>query len=325
VIWIALALGLVGLFFSGFFSGTETGFYRATRIRMVLDALDGDWIARGLVFLANQPTLFIATALVGNNLANYLVSMATVIGAQALTGGQGLAAELVAPLIVAPLLFLYGELLPKNLFLHSPNRLLRRGGPLLLACAVLFLPVSGLLWGMNQILSWFVRETPERVQLAIARRELRRLLDEGHEAGVLHPSQRQLARGIFAVAKQPVTQFLLPLAEVARARSSMTKDEVIRLARRLRLTVVPIEKDGPQPRLIGYVRVIDLVLEPGNRVAPIRRLVEIPQGDTHIDALMRMHEARENLAQVVDGGGRTVGLLTMARLREPLLSGGSAR
>ena len=34
-----LALVAVGLFLSAFFSGLETGFYRATRVRLVLDAL----------------------------------------------------------------------------------------------------------------------------------------------------------------------------------------------------------------------------------------------------------------------------------------------
>ena len=114
MIWIALLLGLVATFFSSFFSGSETGFYRATRIRLVLDALEGDWISRGLVLLTNQPTLFIATALVGNNVANYFVSLATVLATQALIGVNGFLPELIAPLIVAPILFIYGELLPKT-------------------------------------------------------------------------------------------------------------------------------------------------------------------------------------------------------------------
>lgn len=318
----ALLVGLAGLCFSAFFSGCETGFYRATRIRMVLDALEGDWIAQGLVRLTNQPTLFIATVLVGNNLANYLVSLASVIGAQTLVGTEGSLAELITPLVVAPWLFLFGELVPKNFYLHSPNRLLRASGPLFLACTVLFLPVSGLLWALHGVVSWLARESPERVRLAIARRELRRLLEEGHEAGVLHPSQRRLARGIFTVAQQPVRRFLVPLSDVPRARTDMTKAEILRLARRLHLPAVPVEHAGSPRRLVGYVRVIDLELQPEDRVAPIRPLPQIPHNDTHINALMRMHRANESLAQVVDAAGCAVGILSAARLRQPLLHGG---
>ena len=79
MIYAAVGLASVGLLLSAFFSGSETGFYRATRLRLVLDALGGDRIARALVWLGNRPMLFVATILVGNNLANYLTSLAVVI------------------------------------------------------------------------------------------------------------------------------------------------------------------------------------------------------------------------------------------------------
>ena len=67
-----LTLLAVGVFLSAFFSGSETGFYRASRFRVVLSALDGDRIAKRLLWLVNNPSLFVATTLIGNNVANYL-------------------------------------------------------------------------------------------------------------------------------------------------------------------------------------------------------------------------------------------------------------
>ena len=61
----ALVLLLVGISLSAFFSGTETGFYRVTRVRLVLDTLDGDLISRCLLWFTNNPTLFVATVLIG--------------------------------------------------------------------------------------------------------------------------------------------------------------------------------------------------------------------------------------------------------------------
>jgi len=333
MIWFALALAAVGLFLSAFFSGSETGFYRATRMRLVLDALGGDLIARGLLWLTNHPSMFVATTLVGNNLANYVTSLSIVMSVRAILGGAGhsaahgdgaqlLAAELIAPLLLAPLLFVYGELLPKNLFLNAPNRLLRTGGPLFLLFVPLFFPVSALLWCLNRILAHFVAEPPEQVRLTLARRELQRVLEEGHEAGILHPSQVELARGIFAVANQPVTDYVTPLGELTRARSDMSKEEVRRLARRLGIADVPVEETGPDPRLIGYVRVIDLSLDPTGDLGPVRPLLEVSESDTHIDALMQMHTAGESLARVVDADGHTLGILTARQLRQPLFRGG---
>ena len=53
---------LAGIILSAFFSGSETGFYRVAKLRLRLDAGDGHPVARGLLFLTNNPGLFVATA-----------------------------------------------------------------------------------------------------------------------------------------------------------------------------------------------------------------------------------------------------------------------
>ena len=317
MIWIALVFGAVGLFLSAFFSGSETGFYRATRLRLVLDAMGGDYVSRGLLWLTNHASLFVATTLVGNNLANYLTSLAIVMAAASLASGSRLA-ELIAPLVLAPVLFVYGESLPKNLFLQAPNRLLRRGGSLFLGFTVLFFPFSGLLWLLNKLLAWLMGESPEQVRLAFARRELRRVMDEGHEAGILRPSQRALAQGIFAVANQSVRQFLMNFEGMPRARSDMSKDEMLRLASRYRIPLVPVEEAGRPGHLVGYFRVIDVGLSANDTAVPVWRLLEIPEATSHLAALTLMEGADEPIARVVGQDGETLGLVTAERLRQPL-------
>ncbi|MBN1590245.1 MAG: DUF21 domain-containing protein [Pirellulales bacterium] len=316
-----LILAVIGIFLSALFSGLETGFYRATRVRLVLDALGGDLVARGLVWLTNHPTLFVATVLVGNNLANYLLSLSIVMGAQIACGGAARAAELIAPLILAPVLFVYGELLPKHLFLQAPNRLLRLGSPLFLVFFVLLLPGSLLLWGLNWLLARFVAEPPEEVCLTLARRELQKLLAEGQEAGILYQAQQSLARGIFALSDRPVSQFAVALHDMPRARETMPKQEVLRLAKRYRIADVPVEATGASRELIGYVRVIELTLDDSEEVGPLRPLIEIPRTANHIDAVVRMENAGESLARVVDQQGGTVGIVTAGSLRKSLFHG----
>ncbi|MDE0818943.1 MAG: DUF21 domain-containing protein, partial [Pirellulaceae bacterium] len=80
--WEPVALLCIGILSSAFFSGIETGFYRVTRVRLVLDGRDGDWISRSLLWFTNNPSIFVATTLVGNNIANYLTSFAIVLASQ---------------------------------------------------------------------------------------------------------------------------------------------------------------------------------------------------------------------------------------------------
>jgi putative hemolysin len=319
VIGIALALGIVGLLLSGFFSGSETGFYRATRLRLVLDAVAGDHVSRGLLWLTRHPSLFVATTLVGNNLANYLTSLAIVMFTQVPLFHRSQVASMVAPLILSPLVFVLGELLPKQLFLKAPNRLLRRAGPLFLVFVVLFFPVSALLWGLNRVLAGVVRRSPEELRFRLARRELRRALEEGHEAGILYDSQRQLARGVLAESATPVAQFVEPSSRLPCVTTDTAPQEALAMARRYQVAALPVASPERPDDPIGYVRAIELGLRKGDRIGPWHRMLDVPRATTHLVALVRMQAAGESLARVVDDEGQTVGLVTMERLREPLL------
>ena len=84
-----LFAGAAGLFFLGlrlsaFFSGCETGFYRASFLRLTIDAQAGDRIAGRLLWFARNPGYFVATTLVGNNVANYLTTFAIGLAAATL-------------------------------------------------------------------------------------------------------------------------------------------------------------------------------------------------------------------------------------------------
>ena len=102
MIYFVILMFVVGVFLSGFFSGSETGFYRASRVRFVMDGLDGDRISRFMLWLFNNPTMFVATTLTGNNVANYMVSLATVLGANIQIAAMASTAEIVAPNPIAP-------------------------------------------------------------------------------------------------------------------------------------------------------------------------------------------------------------------------------
>jgi len=313
---VALELLLVGLALSAFFSGSETGFYRATRVRLVLDALDGDWISRGLLWLTNNPAFFVATTLIGNNIANYMTTFGVVLVTREIVGDAS-AAELTATVLFSPMVFVYGELLPKYLFFNAPNLLLRRGGPLFLFFTAAFAPVSAILWASGRALQALLGETPLRVRLALARKELQEVLQEGHEAGILRPAQRDLAQSLFAMAPRPVVNYCRPASRVVSARLGMDRSQVLRLAQRHGAAVLPvIEREGRE--LAGYLRVVDLYLGSEGNLREVRPLVKLERNASPIKALMQLQSEKEELAQVLDAQGKTVGLLYATDLAESL-------
>jgi CBS domain containing-hemolysin-like protein len=317
MIGFALGLGIAGLLLSAFCSGSETGFYRATRLRLVLDGMAGDRISRALLFLTNHPALFVATALVGNMVANYMISLASVIAMEQMIPTNPEVAEIIATIALAPLVLVYGELLPKNMFLQAPNRLLRRFGGLFLLCVAIFFPLAGLLWLLGRLLARLTRTSREPTRLVLAQRELRQILAEGHEAGILHPAQQSLAHGILAVARKPLRQFITPPGQILQVRADMNRQDVLRQAERAHTAVMPVAAET-SGRLIGYVRVVDLSLHLGDVLSPIHPLPEIRDDVSHLAALMRLESSGDSLARVVDARGETVGIVTLERLREPL-------
>jgi putative hemolysin len=315
----SLALFASGLLLCGFFSGAETGFYRMTRLRLVLEAKTGDWIARVMLWLSNQPSLFVATTLVGTNLASYLTSLSVVIATHHYFPGRGAWAEVLLSIAVSPILFIGGELVPKNLFFNAPNRLIRRCAPLLVACVVLFAPLTVLLWLFSAALRLLTREAPQEVRLSLARRELEEMLVEGHEAGILRPVQRSLAQTMLAVAGQPVRNFAAPAGRVVRVTTTMTRSDMLRIAQRHRRTLLPLEDAHNKRQLVGFIRTIDLFLGGPEKELRPEPLVELAENETFLSALGKLSVGQDALGHVVGEAGRTVGFLTGRDLRQAML------
>lgn len=314
---LAIGIFLIGLSLSAFFSGSETGFYRATRVRLLLDGMAGDPVAKGLLWLTNNPAFFVATTLVGNNLANYLTSLSIVLMTQSFFAERNVVAELVTPVIFTPIVFVYGELMPKHLFYYAPNQLLRRSGPLFLLFACLFAPVSGLLWLLGRALQSLLGQAPLRLRLALARKELQQVLEEGQEAGILQPAQRELAHNLFAVASNRVERLCTPLGRMVSIRQGAKKSEVLRMVKRHGSSIAPVV-DSSGRKLIGYVRIVDVHLDPSETVDTFRELPTVNADDAHIAALIQMQSTKEELARVVDAEGETIGVLYASELTDPL-------
>ena len=329
MILFAFCLGGIALAASAMFSGSETGFYRVPRIRLKIDAADGDRTARFFLWLVHNPSLFVATLLVGNNIANNTISMATVLLVQGLLPNQqGIAVELASTLLLAPFLFVYGEMFPKYIALNAPYTLLRRLAPLLFLFFLLFLPLTWLLWLINTLINRLTgrRRLEATAPWILARNELGRALDEGRDAGVLEQSQRRLADSVFAAASINVGEVCASLGNYPMLQHSDSADRALDLARQHRLAELPVF-EGETP--IGYVRTIDLewtVRQPPtekgySKPLPLRDFVEIDRHYSPLTAMSLFLSTPESLGCVVEADRNVcIGLLHRDTLRDLLFT-----
>lgn len=314
---LVLILIVGGILLSAFFSGSETGFYRASRLRFALDGMTGDPISRALLWLVNNPTLFVATTLIGNNLANYIVSFGIVLGTQLILGGHSAPAEILATILMAPIVFVYGELLPKNLYYLAPNRLLRWGGRFFIFCGLLFAPFAYALWLLGRFLQRFVGHSPELVRLQLARQELKKLLDEGRDEGILQPQQRQLAQGVFDCADDPLRQYAMPVHRVTTVTTRDSRDHLVRHARKQHASeVLVVDTRTRTPR--GYVQMSEVLLANDNWQKTIHALPAFASSTNCTSAIMRLQKERAALGVIVDRQQNTIGIVSRGRLLRAL-------
>jgi len=318
VILIPIVLFIVGLMLSAFFSGTETGMYRVPRIRLVLDGLSGSWMSRAMVWLLNYPTIFVATALIGNNLANYLVSLAIVMFFTVVFPTQGAGAELLGTVMTTPIVFVLGELLPKYLFYHAPYKLLHAARPILIFFTVIFAPVSLFLGLLGNLLRLLTGETPIRLRLSMQRSELEQVLRQGHEAGVLAAGQRRLAKNVFEIGNQPAIRFGVPLSRLAVVQEPIAIDQAKKEAHRKGQPIVLVQR---RKRIVGFIRFAELEIDETFKIRPV---IRCPHDESHLAVLYKLYDTQTHVAVLVDSVGRTEAVVTRRQLQRSFLSSQSS-
>jgi len=337
--WIifALLLGTASLVLGAAFSGTETAFYRVSKLRLKLDALGGDAAAGRFLRFANNPGVFIATLLVGNNTTTYGASLAMVIFVGCLLpNADGFYAEFAATLILTPILFVWGEMFPKSLGLTIPNRVLRFFSPIILISYWLFLPLTGLLWGINQMIAALLQKPDDLITLSMGRRELSGVLTEGQNIGILSDAQRRLAEGIFACSDRLIKDYTLPPSQWPTITTALKPEEVLEIARRSHCVMLPVyepEADLARQELpIGYVRTLDLeravrhqLDEPTRQLAmllqtelPLCSLVELSAKHSLLTGLILLQTMQNAFGCVADEDRRCLGFINADQLRDVL-------
>jgi CBS domain containing-hemolysin-like protein len=331
----ALLLDVTSLLLGAVFSGTETAFYRVSKLRLKLDVLGGDTVSKRFLWFANNPGFFIATLLVGNNITTYGASAAMVLFVGCVLPHHGIYAELSATLILTPILFVWGEMFPKYLGLTVPTKMLRIFSPVIVISCWLFLPLTAILWGINKIAAMVLKKSDDAISLSLGRRELSGVLAEGKETGLLSDTQRRLAEGIFNCSDSLLKDYALPPPMLPTITTIMKAEEVLEIARKSKQLSLPVyEPDAASYDFpLGYVRIIDLEIavrhqldEQSRQIAqllqtelPIRSIVELSSRSSLLTGLILLQTMQSSFGCVVDEQRRCLGFTSADRLRDVLL------
>ncbi|MEE9212896.1 MAG: CNNM domain-containing protein [Phycisphaeraceae bacterium] len=314
--WMLLVVGLAG---SALYSGLETGTYRLNRVRLHVFEQQRVTAAIRLARLVARPGTLLTTLLIGNNITNYLgtASLTVILASRGLGDWQIIATNV---LILTPILFVFGETIPKDLFAaHSDKLMYRFSGPLLLSQRLF--TVMGLLPVIEWLTRLAMRITGTHQGLATIhpRRKVEVLVQEGVGYGLLSPEQSAIVERVLDLSGRQVRDEMVPWSRVMTLSVQDGPDRLRALADSTPRSRFPVLDAAGE--LVGVVNVTDALLHRRDQCPPIEQLMTRPvtlDADTPLrTALSQLQTGHQPLAVVTDRD-RPVGIVTVKDLVEPI-------
>ncbi|HUW82776.1 MAG TPA: CNNM domain-containing protein [Phycisphaerae bacterium] len=319
-LWIILAVACVAA--SGFYSGSETGAYCINRIRLRLRADTGDRRAVTLRRLLADEQGLLVSVLIGTNLSNYLttVCVAYIFTTHYYAEGR---AELYTTLIVAPVIFVFGEVLPKNLYQRHADRLVR-GSTWPLVGSYFVCRALGLIGVLKRISRIVIRAfsplEADRTELVHPRQEVVALLREGLGHGVLSEQQSLSVERVMRLQHVRVGHVMIPRSRTAVVQLDASRERMLEQIGQHEFSRLPVCTSDPR-RIVGILNIYDVLqADPQATVEQLMRPpLRVRLEESVMGCLVRMQRARQPMAVVEIGDGRAVGIVTIKDLVEEIV------
>jgi CBS domain containing-hemolysin-like protein len=300
---IGTILGLLAcLALAALLSGMETGFYSLERVRLEVGAARGDRASSRLLGLLARPAPALCALLLATNAAHYVLAYFAdrlVVGWT--PGASEFGRKLADTLFLVPVLFVFGDLVPKNVFMRAPSGLMRRVQPFLTALTALLSPLT---WPIVRIATPS-GAAPAEPASVFDRGGLHYLLAVDEDVGSLTGTQRLTADRVLALRNVRVQDRMVPLAQVTAVGPEARAPEILAKGAASAHSRLPVLSEDKR-RFLGYVNVVDAAMAPGD--FDLRRsLYDLPSVPCDLPvttALYRLQRAGRPIAAVTRPDGR---------------------
>ncbi|OQX88607.1 hypothetical protein B6D60_01840 [candidate division KSB1 bacterium 4484_87] len=310
---IQLGLIVLGLLMSAYFSGTETVFLSASRVRIEILFRRRVKSIRRIYDFISKPETFIVTTLVGTNLASVLFSTVVVLVLQDSVD------EFLIVLISTSALLLFGEIIPKSVGQEFSNQLLPVTGAMLKIFRVLFTPINFLLLGItNFFLKRLNLKTHADFQTVFTRKDIIKVLRESERGGAIKSKESRLIHKIFDLRKTRLKDSMVPRTEIVAVPKDVSLEELSETFRKSGFSRLPVFEDSVD-NIIGIVYAKDLLTEPESLDEILKEAIFFPDSKPAYKLLVEFKQKRISIAIVLDEYGGTAGLITVEDLVEELV------
>lgn len=323
---------LTSLILSAFFSGMEIAYVSANKIHVEIEKKQNDFLARILTRLTKKPSKFIATMLVGNNIALVIYGFfmgdllmrlldpsrfSNEVVIYLLTDLSLLTQTIISTLII----LLTAEFLPKVFFQIYANFLLKFFAVPAYLFYILFSFISSfVIWISDFVLKRFFRTQGDEVQLAFTKVELGNYISEQMEKVEQDQeidSEIQIFQNALEFSEVKSREVMIPRTEIVAVEITSDPKELVETFTATGLSKILVYRENIDD-IIGYIHSFELFKKPETIKSILLPVVFVPETMLVKDVLNILIKKRKSIAVVIDEYGGTSGMMTVEDIVEEL-------
>ena len=317
-----LALFIVCLLLSAFFSSSETAFTSLQRIRvehLVNTKVTG---AERVAKMIRRPERLLSTILTGNNLANTAAAALGTILAVSVWGEWGI---LIATIGIAVILLVFCETTPKVIAAHNAERLsIKLARPIEVA-SYIFTPAVLALSSIASRFSKLAGGEPVARSLVSAE-EIRTMISVGHKEGTVEKDEAEMLHKVFDFGDRPVHEVMVPRPEVISIEQGSTVADFLALYAESPLSRFPVYQEN-MDNVVGILSIKDVLMALAKGTIDNQSVIDdlirpsyfTPEAKRINELFTEMRDNNYRMAVVVDEYGGTAGIVSLSRLVEEIV------
>lgn len=303
--------------FSAMFSSCETAFSTVSKMRLKNNAEQGNAKAAKALRLAESFDNSLTTILIGNNIVNIAsASLSTVLFTD-LFGSKGVG---IATIVMTVVVLIFGEILPKTFAKENSEKCAYFFAGPLSALIVIFTPLSFVFTAIKNIVSKLYSSSEKSP--SVTEDELKFIIDEIEEEGVLEESESDLVRSALDFDETIVSEILTPRVRIVGVEINSTIEEIKNVFLKEMYSRLPVYEKNID-NIVGIITQKDffkMISENRNDIQNIiQNVVFISEFKLINDALHEMQRSKTHMSVIIDQYGGTKGIITMEDIIEELV------
>lgn len=324
---------IISLLFSAFFSGMEIAYVSSNKIHIELEKKQSGFLAKLLSKLTAKPSKFIATMLIGNNIA--LVIYGFFMGDMLMDWFQSQLPStndvinylfvdvslLTQTVISTVIILLTAEFLPKVFFQIYSNTLIKVLAFPAYIFYLLFSFISDfVIWISDLVLKYFFKTEGDEVQLAFTKVELGNYISEQMESVEEHhevDSEIQIFQNALEFSEVKAREVMVPRTELIAVDIHDPITSLNEIFTSTGYSKVLVYKNTIDD-ILGYVHSFDLFKKPKTIRSIVMPVEFVPETMLIKDILNVLTKKRKSIAVVLDEYGGTAGIMTVEDIVEEL-------